>query len=309
MFEGLLGGVFLFRKDSGYLFYLIISSLVLMCVEFLLSLHCSGNEVYMDDYLSLSRRALVSEMVWYFPACLEISFLPIFLLKYQIQVSTLKNISRMITVVSLSKFFISLQNWVFSFVLSVLWVLRQSYFTELSVSLNLRTAAQAFCQVSVLGLKLSLFFFVVEKNMMFKLEAKVLFCRINNYPDIICHLHMWHKFCENRARWVIVLKNPGSVFSVYFSNNFSWSLTENSLWEARFVCCELASLMPYLGWQEASCFQCWMSQWLEAKSFTLDEMVSWVSVYIRTFYPHFSPFHVTIWRIDYGKSITLLSSS
>lgn len=158
---------------------------------------------------------------------------------------------------SLSKF-ISLQNWVSLFVLSVLWVPRQSYFIELSVSLNLRTTAQAFCQDSVLGPKLSLFFFVVEKNMMFKLEAKVLFCRINNYPDIICHLYMWHTFCENRARWVTILKNPGSVFLVYFSNNFFWSLTENSLWGTTFVCYELASLMPYLRSQEALCFRCWM---------------------------------------------------
>lgn len=82
MFEELLGGFILFWKDSGYLFYLLISSLVLMCVEVLLSLHCSGNEVYMDDYLSLYRHALVSEMAWYFPAHLEISFFPIFLLKY-----------------------------------------------------------------------------------------------------------------------------------------------------------------------------------------------------------------------------------
>lgn len=160
---------------------------------------------------------MASEMAWYFPACLEISFLPIFLLKHQIQISNLKNISEMITVVSLSKYFISLQNWVSSFVLSVLWVPRQSYFIEFSV-LNL-IAAQAFCQVSVLGMKLSLFFFVVEKNMMLKLEAKVLLCRINNYPDMICHLYMWHKFCENRARWVTALKNQGSVFLVYFSTH------------------------------------------------------------------------------------------
>lgn len=82
MFEELPEGFFLFWKDSGYFFYLIISSLVLMCVEVLLSLHCSGNEVQMDDYLSSSRHVLVSEMAWYFPAWLEILFLPIFLLKY-----------------------------------------------------------------------------------------------------------------------------------------------------------------------------------------------------------------------------------
>lgn len=100
----------------------------------------------------------------------------------------------MITPVNLSKFFISLQNWISSFVLYALWAAWQSHFIKLSafLSSNLRTAAQAFCQVSVLGLKLSLFFFVVKNNMMFKVEAKVLFCRLNNYLEIICGFYIWH---------------------------------------------------------------------------------------------------------------------
>ena len=117
IFEELLGSFFSVLKRlkilvwSNHLF-----SCPSVCVV-LWSLHRSGYEVYMDSYLPLSRHALVSERAWYFPACLEISFLPIFLLKYQIQVSTLKYTSKMITVVSLSKFFISLQNWISSFVL------------------------------------------------------------------------------------------------------------------------------------------------------------------------------------------------
>lgn len=90
------------------------------------------------------------------------------------------------------------------------------------MSLNLQAATKVFCEVSVLGLRFPLFFFVVGKKMLCsKFEAKILFCRINNCPDIAGCFHMCHKFCENRKRWVIVLENPDSIFLVYFSSKFS----------------------------------------------------------------------------------------
>lgn len=156
-----------------------------MCMEVLLSLYCSGNGVYMDYYLFLFRHALVSEMACCFPACLEMSFLPIFLLKYQIQVSTLKNTSRTITVVRFWKILIFLQNCVSSFVVLCFGTQVKLFFWAVNV-IEFKNGSSGLLPSQSLGTKIVIGFLCCWKKYDIQTWSwSAFFFRINNYPDII----------------------------------------------------------------------------------------------------------------------------